>query len=104
MRNHCAIALALVLGGCAVYTPQTPLQDLRVGYTTADVVRAKLGRPNQRRTTPDGEEHWRYVSVNLGPGTQGNGQFFFSSGVLTRCMVHQTVGIFEPFQTECTFY
>jgi outer membrane protein assembly factor BamE (lipoprotein component of BamABCDE complex) len=104
MQNYCAIALALVLAGFTVYTPQTPLQDLHVGYTTVDVVYSKLGRPNHRSRTRDGEERWYYVSVNMGPGTQGHGKFFFNDGVLTGCMVHQTVGIFAPFKTECTFY
>jgi hypothetical protein len=102
MSKCVAALLALALGGCAVYTLQTPLQDLRIGYTTTADVERMLGRPTRRTITQAGEEYWRYIGVNLGPGTQGRGNFYFINGILTHCGVSQRVGLFDPFRTVCT--
>src|SRR6476659_6207904 len=58
MSKCVAALLALALGGCAVYTLQTPLQDLRIGYTTTADVERMLGRPTRRTITQAGEEYW----------------------------------------------
>src|SRR4051812_36763207 len=97
MSRRLGIALALLLGGCFnAFVPDAPIKPIHPGFPEKSDVARILGPPTRQTATPAGEEIWHYRLVGLGPGTQGMAQFIFGGEVLSRCLVHPTVGILPP--------